>query len=275
MALGAKDVNDDSQDKDRRRDRLLRGFETDCGRGIRAALSHYPSGAAQPKHRHEYSQLSFLLAGSMQEMLLGDEYQLVGSGIGYKPAESWHSDVWGESGALIFSLKVTHDRAQSLGLRLSPGWSKQADLISIPKILRQCLKGETQAMRSEAAEDLIASTSLPAEIRRRSRPPVWLEAIRQQITDSPELVAIDVTARSAGVHRVHLYRMFVRFYGVAPSVYRRRALAARAVAGVTRTSDVLADIAQDAGFSDQSHMNRTLRAQTGFSPSTLRAMLGG
>ena len=211
----------------------------------------------------------------MQEMLLGDEYQLLGSGIGFKPAQSWHSDVWGESGALIFSLKVTHDRAQSLGLRWSPGWSKQADLVSLPKILRLCLRGETQAIRSEAAEDLLAVTSLPAANRRRSRPPVWLESVRQQIIDSPELVAVDAAARSAGVHRVHLCRMFVRFYGVAPSVYRRRALAARAVEGATRTSDVLADIAQDAGFSDQSHMNRTLRAQTGFSTSTLRAMLGG
>ena len=253
----------------------MRSFETDCGRGMRAALSHYPSGAAQPRHRHEYSQLSFLLAGSMQEMLLGDEYQLLGSEIGYKPAESWHSDIWGESGALIFSLKLTRDRAQALGLRWSPGWSKRADLTLVPSILQSCLRGETQAIRSEAAEDLIGVTSLPAENRLRSRPPVWLEAAREQIIDSPEFVAVDAAARSAGVHRVHLCRMFVRFYGVAPSVYRRRALAARAVAGATRTSDVLADIAQDAGFSDQSHMNRTLRAQTGFSPSTLRAMLRG
>ena len=220
-------------------------------------------------------QLSFLLAGSMQEELHGDEYQLHSSAIGYKPAESWHSDMWGESGALIFSLKVAHDRAQALGLRWSPGWSKRADLALVPDILQLCLKGKTPAVRSEAAEDLLAVITLLAENRRRSRPPPWLEAARQQINDSPEHVAIDRAAHRAGVHRVHLFRMFMRFYGVAPSVYRRRVLAARAVTGATRTNEPLAGVAQDAGFSDQAHMNRTLRSQTGFSPSTLRALLGG
>ena len=269
------DVHDTRLDGQRRSDRPLRKIETDCGRGMRAALSHYPSRGVQPRHRHEYSQLSFLLAGSMQEELHGDEYQLHGSGIGYKPAGSWHSDVWGEAGTLIFSLKVTSDRAQSLGLQWPPGWSRRADLTSAPGILRLCLKGETQAVRCEAAEDLLGVTSLPAENRRPFRPPLWLEAARQQIIESPELLAINLAARSAGVHRVHLCRIFVRFYGVPPSVYRRRVLAARAVAGATRTNHPLASIAQEAGFSDQSHMNRTLRVQTGFGPSTLRALLGG
>jgi AraC family transcriptional regulator len=242
---------------------------------MRAALSHYSSRTVQARHRHEYTQLSFLLAGSMQEVLLGDEYELHGSGIGYKPAGSWHSDEWGEAGALIFSLKVTSDRAQALGLQRPPGWSRRADLTSVRSILRLCLRGETQAMRSEAAEDLLGVASLPAASRRPSRPPLWLEVVRQQIIDSPELVAIHMAARSAGVHRVHLSRMFVRFYGVPPSVFRRRVLTARAVASATRTTDSLAGIAQEAGFSDQSHMTRTLRLQTGFGPSTLRALLGG
>jgi AraC-like DNA-binding protein len=268
------DLKDDSLDGHCRRDRPLRKFETDCGRGIRATLSHYSAQAPQPRHRHEYSQLSFLLAGSMQEDLNGAEYHLHGSGIGFKPAESWHSDVWGESGALIFSLRMNCDRAEALGLQWSPGWSRRADLTSVRNLLRLCLYGETQAVRSEAAEDLVAVTSRPAENRRPSRPPAWLEAARQQIIDSPELLAIDQVARSTDVHRVHFCRMFVRFYGVAPSVYRRRVLAARAVAGASRTNDPLAGIAYDAGFSDQSHMNRTLRLQTGFSPSALRALLG-
>jgi AraC-like DNA-binding protein len=256
-----------------RHERRSRTFDVDCGYGVRAALSHYPSRSTQPRHRHDYAQVSFLLAGSMEECLRGTEYRLHGAGVGYKPPGSWHADAWGESGALIFSLKLTPDQAEARDAAWLPGWSMCAIASWMPSLLRTCLEGETEATRADAAEDVLATMSMRAPVRPSSRPPPWLEAVRQQVMEVPELLAIEEAARSAGVHRVHLCRLFARFYGAPPSVLRRRVLAARAIAGAARTTCTLAAVAQDAGFSDQPHMTRTVRAQAGFTPWALRALL--
>jgi AraC-like DNA-binding protein len=103
-------------------------------------------------------------------------------------------------------------------------------------------------------------------------PPLWLKRAREAIAEVPEKLFIQEVAREAGVHRVQLSRMFHRFYGIPPSLFRHRALIARAVDGLVRSDARVSDIAAEAGFYDQAHLTRSLRRDTGLTPGFLRTL---
>lgn len=244
--------------------------EVDCGNGIRAALSHYRPHEMQSPHRHDFAQVSFLLAGSMRECHSSREYAMHGAGIGFKPPSLLHADLWGREGALIFSLQLPPDSVQTEDL--IPGWSITSDVHWLPRLIRLCFDTEEPVARNEIVQDALAFSNDP-RMRTACNPPVWLETARAHIHDAPDVIAIDAAARKAGVHRAHFCRMFVRFYGMPPSVYRRRVAAARAIAAIVGTKSRLAEIAPTSGFSDQAHMTRTLRAWIGLTPVSLRELL--
>ncbi|QPQ54920.1 helix-turn-helix transcriptional regulator [Allosphingosinicella flava] len=102
--------------------------------------------------------------------------------------------------------------------------------------------------------------------------PGWLHRARERIADDPAEADISDMAAQAGVHRVHFSRSFQRAFGIAPSLYRQRCMAARVLSNVL-AGNPLADAASAAGFADQSHMTRTLRKQTGLNPHRLRTLL--
>lgn len=104
-------------------------------------------------------------------------------------------------------------------------------------------------------------------------PPLWLTMAREAIRDDPRHLTIGHVARLAGVHRVHFSTTFRNYYGVPPSVYRRNVLVARAVTETVCAPGSLTRVAYDVGFSDQSHMSRSLREVVGISPRSLRKFL--
>lgn len=103
------------------------------------------------------------------------------------------------------------------------------------------------------------------------RPPAWLKFAFELIFtgDDPDLTVSDVAA-AAGVHRVHLARVFREFLECSPGeVLRGRRLerAAQMIGGSTAS---LADIACATGFVDQSHLTRTFRQRLGATPTAWR-----
>lgn len=245
----------------------------DCGEGVGVSLSHYCAGADHHAHRHDFTQISFLLAGSMQERLEGRDCQLHGPAVGVKPAGSLHEDVWGRSGTLIFSLKI-HPSCRLALPPLQASWQALRALPTVRSLVFSCFAGDRPQLRLEAARDVLALLG-DAEADERHTAPSWLERARCHIHDAPDVLSIEEAAREAGVARAHLSRMFRRCYGVPPSVYRQRVLAARAVAAVARSSFSLSEAALEAGYGDQPHMNRELKAHIGITPGRLRRLLRG
>ena len=106
-----------------------------------------------------------------------------------------------------------------------------------------------------------------------------LEPIQGE-ADWPDMLAADIRtdaglslgdwAERHGVRRETLSRGFVRAYGVSPAAYRL-GVRVKAVLGALREyGGSLADLAAEHGFSDQSHMNRAIRAATGRTPTQIR-----
>jgi AraC-like DNA-binding protein len=232
------------------------------------SLTHYVGGGGQARHSHDFAQFSFLLAGRMAETLEGRDFSLDAPSAGFKPAGSIHSNRWGKEGALVFSVTLA-EPAASAAEGLAPGWRNLGPGVRLGAMVEACFQPD-EPLRRLAVDDVLA---IVREAPESCGPaPTWLRAARERLGAEGELRVQDV-ARAVGVDRSHLTRAFRQCYGIPPSVYRRRILAARAVAGVARTEASLASVAHEAGFSDHAHMSRTLRGDTGLMPIRLRSLL--
>ena len=85
---------------------------------------------------------------------------------------------------------------------------------------------------------------------------------------------VSVLARRAGVSLAHASRSFVRSHGMPPQLLRRE-LRCRQALALLGGEATLAEVAAASGFSDQSHLNRTLRLTTGATPAQLPVLTWG
>jgi AraC family transcriptional regulator len=251
---------------------VARSERVDC------RLAWYPPGLRYARHVHELSQLSVLLAGQIEDSIGRDSGSALGLSLAAKPAGGEHAVIFGPQGALILSFDLSGplDNEDPQALRAGLRWreSPQARLL-VGLVAAGLVRGETPD--GEAIEqvlgDLLASLADDGRARETGLPPPWLRRIREQLDTAPESTSVAAAAHEAGVHRVHLARMFRRHYGLPVSAYRRLARNAVAVRRVLGEDQVLAGAANDAGFSDQCHMTRALRADTGFTPGALCRLL--
>ena len=98
--------------------------------------------------------------------------------------------------------------------------------------------------------------------------------------DAPDLLAADLAgpeclpiaewSEAMGLARETVSRRFRQLYGIPPARFRHEARA-RSAWNLTVWSDrPLADIAAEAGFADQAHMTRAVKALTGDTPARWR-----
>ncbi|BCY06146.1 hypothetical protein L3i22_012340 [Actinoplanes sp. L3-i22] len=125
--------------------------------------------------------------------------------------------------------------------------------------------------RSDLVGELLAAL-LPASRVARAAHPV-VEGVRELLHTDP---ALDLTAlaESAGWSPWHLSRSFRQVTGSTLSAYRRRLRVRAAIDDLAADPAAgLATIAARAGFADQAHMTRAIRAETGSPPAALRRRL--
>jgi AraC family transcriptional regulator len=82
-------------------------------------------------------------------------------------------------------------------------------------------------------------------------------------------------ARIAGVHPMHLAKLFRRRFGCSMGEYLRRRRVAWACAQLAHGEETITTIAQNAGFADHPHFTRTFVRVTGCTPRWYRARMTG
>ncbi|MBV8149531.1 MAG: helix-turn-helix transcriptional regulator, partial [Candidatus Eremiobacteraeota bacterium] len=101
--------------------------------------------------------------------------------------------------------------------------------------------------------------------------PSWLPladaAVKENFRQPLELVSL---ATSIGVHPTHLCRTFRRFRGHTISDAMTGARVQYVARRLTDSDAALAEIAAEAGFTDQSHMTRVFKRVTGCPPGAHR-----
>lgn len=151
--------------------------------------------------------------------------------------------------------------------RISPHW--------VIFELRRELEWQDDLSSSSVANTIVALLSefgRHACLEVRSIPPPWLQRLQEQIEEEFHLPhTLESLAATVGVHHVHLAREFRRRFGCTVGQYVRLRRVEFACHRLTTSSDSLAEIAVDSGFSDQSHFTNVFRALVGLPPGAFRS----
>ncbi len=230
----------------------LRSTTIAGGRDHLSRLTYYHPGAEQPEHEHETSQVSILLLGSLQESVQGERREISAPHLCLKPEGTAHSNRFGPCGALVLSIRFERATEQrDVICRKGWGWLRLRSLHSASELAAY----GSPALLSRTFEDLREPKAKAA--------PDWLCSTRASLEIEPGRTSIADLADSIGVHRVHLSRAFNDYYGMTPSAFRLRQMAALALERMIQARVPAAFAAHEAGFADQSHMVRTIRQATG------------
>ena len=228
-----------------------------------AALVYYPAGVCHRRHEHDAAQATFVLTGGFEEQADGGDTEPKGQVHGFKPAGARHACRFGRDGAMILSINFPRDVETGIGFQaFAPSGSEIGDLSRL--LVERCASPE------EAVDDLLAV--IGTQERRTGDAPTWLRRVAEQFVDEP-LTPVGEVAEGHGIHRVQLSRAFQRHFGISPTRYRLQCKAARAVRLMIEDGETPSSAAVGAGFADQAHLTRTVRALSGMGPARLRGLL--
>lgn len=251
--------------------------------GLTLAETEYEPGHRLPLHAHDNPFFSLLLRGSFTEKLERGGRTCVPTSLVYYPENEPHSEAFAGQGGRAFNVE------------LAPGWVERLDEEGLRRPDRSF---ETRASRlnwiatrlyasfaegdgaSVELEELALAlmSAMSAQGRRvdERRPPPWLARVREVLhARASERVSVTELADEAGVHPVHLARVFRRHHGCTIGEYVRRLRTERACAALAHTETPLSVLALDAGYADQAHFTRHFKRVTGITPGAYRTLLAG
>jgi len=242
---------------------MLRTFS---GATVRRVLDR--SDSRVPEHAHDWPVLSiFVLGRYLNETELGETLIAGPSAILYQ-AGAAHRNAIGPVG--FEQLEIEFDAAW-LGRALMPAtpvsrWVGGRAGAEARSLARLCLlEADEQRLRA-ALRRFVQSTNTHA-VR---EVPSWVQVIHRRLRDDTTL-AINELAREVGRHPSWLGSAYRTATGEGPLEAAARFRVERAACSLRETNRSCAYIAHEAGFCDQSHMNRTFRRLLGRAPSEVRA----
>jgi AraC family transcriptional regulator len=242
--------------------------------GFVLSESVYVAGEHISRHSHSCPYLSILIQGSYREACESQTRHCEPSTVIFHPAGEAHADRFLGHGGRIFRFEIRNssriaDAALTTPFEFAGGPVARlatrlyAEFNQIDRYSSLVMEGLVLEILGRAARDILP--------RRGGRAPSWLRQVEELLRENTyDNLTLDSIARVAGVHAVHLARVFRRFHGCTVGEYVRRLRIDRAIQELRSTDKTLADIAGDAGFSDQSHFCRTFKLSTGLTPGQYR-----
>jgi AraC-like DNA-binding protein len=207
-----------------------------------------------PRHRHLEAYATVVLDGAYEQFAYAGCLRVGPGEVLVQPTLDCHADRMLSGCARL--LRLPWPRDEGLGGVFRPAGldlvvrTAARDVAEASALLVELLRNENPiAPLQESCADALA-----AALRRDPRLPIgrWAEANGL----APETAA----------------RGFLRRYGTTPVRFRGEFRARQPWLRATGTSETLAAIAADLGFSDQAHMSRAVRAITGAPPQAWRKL---
>ncbi|GJG85962.1 AraC family transcriptional regulator [Gemmatimonadetes bacterium T265] len=261
--------------------------------GLEVAVLDADPHRVVERHAHAEAHFVFVLAGLYVSTAAGAPAVSAGPLLVYNPAGTTHRDRFealrGASrrggpqfegrfltlsvGADLVDAAATDGRAPEAATVL-----RDPDALALARRLARAVTGDESGREALLGESLALTLLAAAAPGRRSErtdvaaaPPRWLAVARELLDDRcGEAVRVADLARAAGVHPVHLARVFRRHLGCTPGEYLRHRRFERAAVLLRETARPLSDVALSCGFADQSHLAHAFRRHAGITPRAYR-----
>jgi len=250
-----------------------------CG-AIFSDLRH-ASPRKLPAHSHELAFFALLMEGLYAERYGRQETQFRPFTVHFRPAGIPHQDEIGPRGVRFFEIEVRpvwRKRMEdcSAALDVARDDTGGGELLWLAmKLFREV--GDAGSPDDLNVECLLAELMASAARTRRERlpdRPAWLARIVEKLAaDYCQRLTLEELGREAGVHPVHLSRVFRRSMGESIGEHVRRLRIRSACEQMLEPEISLAEIGAATGFADQSHFVRAFRRITGMTPAVFRSQV--
>jgi AraC family transcriptional regulator len=246
--------------------------------GLALAEVDYSPGLSLPVHAHPDPYLCVTVRGTYRERMEGRLRSCTAGTVVFRPAGEPHASDFRSTGTrclLVRFAPVWLSRAADSGAPLPP---RSVECRRDPagrlgkRLHREFLAGDPPSrLGVEGIALALLADLLRIPLAREAGTPRWwdrvLERIHAGYRTPPGLAAL---AREAGIHPVHLAREFRRRTGTTVAGYLRELRVEEALRRLRSTEAPLAEVADESGFADQSHLTRSVKAATGLTPRAYR-----
>jgi AraC-like DNA-binding protein len=210
--------------------------------------------SALGRHLHEEAYAALVLSGGYEEAGDHGRFLVKAGNVVFHEQFEAHLDRFSETGAVVLNFRLP-------GCSLTPGIAKVADPDSIARTAERSRRDALNLLFSSA----ISETPQPAD---------WPDLLAAALVQNPSL-KLSQWGETIGIAPWAVSRGFALVFGVSPEAFRARTRGRHALNSIKNTDAPLASIAAELGFSDQSHMTRSVKQLTGIGPQAWRSVANG
>ncbi len=236
-----------------------------------------PGDRRVPQHEHELGYVTLVVEGHYEEATELGPTELPAFTAIFNPSGVAHTGRVGGRGTRLFTIECGSRGLARLDLRLPshPVADAGAGTMLWPGAALY------SAWKSRTAEPLLIESYAVEMFGALARwepvgsvAPPWFARVRDRLhAEFRDRLTIRDLATEAGVHPVHLARVFRAQERQTPGEYLQRLRVRAACDRLGEGEGSLAAVAADCGFYDQSHFNRVFRRIVGSTPGALRRAL--
>jgi len=240
--------------------------------GFHVHLRSFAPSYTCPWPERVAGRLCVFLAGGMQEKSMSYE----ASDVVYRPPEDRPRLRFGDRGARTVTIELRKaglEMLRSAGFDVDAPYSvRSAQCHAVAERVGAELS-ERDEMTPLVLEGLVFDLfTRMHRSKRAGAPPRWLVEVRERIeAEYPKPWTLKDYAEGAGVHPVHLAARFRAHYGATVGEQIRARRVRHAMERLQETARPISEISLEAGFSDQSHLSRVFKKQTGQTPGQFRS----
>ena len=233
-----------------------------------------------PKHSHELAFFALVLNGHYRERCGRREAEYAPFTLMFRPAGVPHQDEIGPCGVRLYEIELRPAWQRCLS-DCSAALDTPRDDTGGGPLVWFTMKLFREVEASPGCDDLTVESllaeilSFAASSQRESRhAPAWLSRVLDKLqAEHCRRLTLDELSREAGVHPVHLSRVFRRCVGEGIAEHVHRLRVRTACERLLAPNVSLSELSFSTGFADQSHFTRAFRKITCMTPAAFRSFL--
>lgn len=242
--------------------------------GLTLTESVYEAGSLA-RHAHESAFVCLTLGGGYEESIGSKVREAVVNHVAFHPPGEEHAVHFAEAGARCLNIEISPPLMDKLkdtpAFRSPADWRDEQRARLANRIYRELRYWDPVSCVSVEALALELVVDLSRGYQLRGDAPSWHHRVIDKIqSEYLNQISLAELGDLAGLHPVHVARVFRRFERCSVGDYIRRLRVEHARRALVDTKRPIAEIALEAGFSDQSHLTRLMKRSLGITPAALR-----